>query len=267
MSNLFESIKVMNTVDSLAEEDTIIHRVHPLAKIITTMIYIIMTVSVDKYNINNLLALFIYPIIMLQIIRIPKEYILKRVIFVIPFSIMAGIFNVFLDRQSALEIMNISISYGVISFISLLLKTILTVLSVIILVSTTEMNKIFNELQRLKVPNIIITQLMFTYKYISIVINEGKNMYLSYNLRKGEGSGIHIKDIGMFLGQLILRCFERADRIYTAMECRGYDGNNTFCSKVKIKSVDILYLISLSSIFSILRFFDVFEIIGHLLGV
>lgn len=266
MSSLFESIKVINTVDSLAEKDTIIHRIHPLAKMITTMIYIIITVSVDKYNINNLLALFLYPIIMLQILKIPKMYILKRILLVLPFSIMAGVFNIFLDRESAVEIMNISISYGVISFTSLLLKTVLTVISVIILVSTTSMNKIFNELQRLKVPNIIITQFMFTYKYISLVISEGKNMYLSYNLRKGEEKGIHIKHIGMFLGQLLLRCFDRAERIYLAMKCRGYDGSNIFCSKDKIKAIDIMYIVSLSIIFGILGFLNIFEIIGRVLG-
>lgn len=255
-------------MENLSDGDTIIHKVHPLIKILTTLVYIVLVVSIPKYNINILLSFFLYPIIMLQIVKIPSSYIIKRIIFVLPFSIMAGISNIFFDKETALEIFNLTITYGVISFTSIILKTILTVLSVIILVSTTPMNLIFNELIRLKVPSVITNQLMFTYKYINLVISEGKNMYLSYTLRKGDTKGINIKDIGMFLGQLLLGCFHRAERIYIAMKCRGYSGNTSIInSKEKIKKLDLIYLFLLVSTLIFFRYIDIFNLIGNLFGL
>lgn len=268
MSSLFNNTKIINTVENLAEGETIIHKIHPLVKILSTIFYIVLVVSVEKYNINTLLAFFLYPIIILQIVKIPMGYIIRRIIFVLPFSAMAGISNIIFDKQIVVNIMNINISYGIISFTSIILKTILTVLSVIILVSTTPMNKIFNALIRLKVPSVITTQLMLTYKYIWLVINEGKNMYLSYVLRKGDSKGINIRHIGMFLGELLLRCFARADRIYIAMKCKGFEKNiYIVSSKEKINIIDLFYLIIMVSTLIVLRCIDVFDLIGKLLGV
>lgn len=268
MSSLFSSIKTIDTVERLADGDTIIHKIHPFVKIIISLVYIILVVSVKKYNIDNLLAFFLYPIIIFQIIKVPSRYIVKRILFVLPFSIMAGISNIIFEREIAIKIMNVSISYGVISFTSLILKTILTVLAVIILVVSTPMNMIFSELRRLKVPSVITTQLMFTYKYISLIAREGKNMYLSYSLRKGESKGIYLKDIGMFLGQLILRSFERAERLYIAMKCRGYDEESTLVSSnKKINIYDLLYLLFMCSIFIFFRQVNIFNLIGNLLGI
>jgi len=37
-------------------------------------------------------------------------------------------------------------------------------------------------------------------------------------------NGIHIKDWGAFAGQLVLRTFDRAQRVYQAMCVRGFTG-------------------------------------------
>lgn len=38
-----------------------------------------------------------------------------------------------------------------------------------------------------------------------------------------------MKDMGIFVGQLLLKSFDRAESIYVAMKCRGYDGNLSVC--------------------------------------
>jgi cobalt/nickel transport system permease protein len=47
-------------------------------------------------------------------------------------------------------------------------------------------------------------------------------MYIAYSLRGPRRRGIAFADMGPFVGQLLLKIFDRADRIYNAMKCRGY---------------------------------------------
>jgi cobalt/nickel transport system permease protein len=64
-----------------------------------------------------------------------------------------------------------------------------------------------------------------TYRYIGVLVTEAYSMFTAYSLRSSGGKGIAMKDMGSFTGQLILRSFDRADRVYNAMKCKGYSAN------------------------------------------
>ena len=104
-----------------------------------------------------------------------------------------------------------------------MLKTLLSVLAVLVLASTTSFAAISQPLVVLRVPKIICLQPVMTYRYLSTLFSEAAAMFTAYTLRPGNPKGIALKDIGSFLGQLILRNFDRADRVYQAMNCCGFD--------------------------------------------
>jgi cobalt/nickel transport system permease protein len=264
MSKLTDSLNRINSLEELADGTTLIHRIHPMAKMITTIIYLVVVISFDKYNISGLIPFFIYPVMVMSLGEIPYRSVLSRLLIALPFSFFAGLSNPFLDRGTAFTLLGVPVSWGLLSFSSILIKTVLSVMAVLILIATTPMDRLAHELIRMKIPKIFVMQIMLTYRYLGLLITEANNMMTAYHLRSSRQKGILLSHAGTFMGQLLLRSFERADKVYTAMKCRGFNGEYQFALSEKIKSSDFLYGFLLCAAFLLLRWVNASVIIGNL---
>ena len=74
------------------------------------------------------------------------------------------------------------------------------------------------------VPNFIVTLFEMTYRYAGTLMEDAVSLYTAYSLRSGAKKGVEMRDMGTFVGQLLLRSADRAERVYRAMKCRGYPG-------------------------------------------
>lgn len=238
----------IRTIENLSLGESVIHRIHPMAKLITTLVFIVVVVSFNRYSLNSLLYLFAYPIILMALSDTPYKPLLKRLAVAMPFGVIAGFSNIFFDTMG--------VEYGVISFISILLKLVLTVMAVFILVATTTMTELSYQLTKLHVPSILILQITMTYRYITVLIEEASTMFNAYIIRSKNQKGIKMKHMGTFLGQLLLRSIDKADHVYCAMKCRGFHGEYSRTCTRKIKPKDLIYCLILSAVFIFLRFFD-----------
>lgn len=263
MLKLAESLNKISSLEELAENKSVVHSLHPMAKLITTLVFLVMVISFNKYNISGLIPFFIYPILMMSLGDIPFGSVLSRLLAALPFSFFAGLSNLFLDRAVAFYWGAIPVSYGVLSFSSIILKTVLTVMAVLILIAATSMDRIACQLIRLRVPRIFVIQLMLTYRYLSVLITEALNMATAYHLRSARQKGIKIIHIGSFLGQLLLRSFDRAERIYYAMKLRGFSGDYRFAQSGRLNGKDIAYTVILSLAFILMRYFNISLLIGN----
>ena len=81
-------------------------------------------------------------------------------------------------------------------------------------------------LQRLKCPKIIIQMLLFTYRYTFTFLEEMRRMNTSMMARGfvPGTNGYTLRTYGNFVGTLLIRSFERTERIYKAMLSKGYQG-------------------------------------------
>ena len=265
MSKLMDSLNRIQSLEELAEGKTTIHSIHPMAKMITTIFYLVVVISFDKYNISGLIPFFIYPVLLMAIGEIPYRTVLARLMIALPFSFFAGLSNPFLDRGTASILFGFSVSWGILSLVSIILKTVLTVMAVLILIATTPMDKIAHQLIKAKISKIFVMQLMLTYRYISLLISEASNMMTAYHLRSSQQKGIQLAHIGTFMGQLLLRSFERSEKVYVAMKCRGFNGEYQFALTEKMKLKDVLYILILCTIFIFMRLVNISIIIGSLI--
>lgn len=264
MSKIMNSIQDIRSLDELALKGSFIHRLHPVVKLLTTIFYLVVVVSFDRFEIFGLLPLFFYPIIIFAFADISITPILKKLLYIEPFIIMVAVFNPIFDNQ-IISINGFYITSGWITFISILIKSLLTVTTAILLISTTGMDKIAEALRFLKVPRVFVLQLLLTYRYITVLLEEVNRILLAYSLRAPEQKGINPKAWGSLAGQLLLRTFDRAGRVYEAMCLRGFVGEYNSGQDKKIKARDIFYLIGWIVFFTIERFYNIPIIIGRLL--
>lgn len=262
MKELNNAIFNFRTLEDLADNRTIIHRLNPLTKLLTTIFYVIIVVSFKPYSISALIPFIFYPIVLMALSETPYKPLLARLIIAVPFCLFAGISNLLLDRNIAFMLFNIPIPYGLLSFISIMLKTLLTVLAILILIATTSMPMLSRQLILLKIPAFFVLLLSMVYRYISVLIEESINIYTAYLLRSGEQKGVRMKDMGNLLGQLIIRTMDRSERIYAAMKCRGFSGDYSYISTKKLPNKEVFYMIILAAIFLFFRIFNPAMIAG-----
>jgi cobalt/nickel transport system permease protein len=262
---MIASLYNIRLLDELAEKTTIIHNLHPLVKVLTTCLYLIITVSFNKYELSGLLPLFFYPVIVMALADIPVVPLLKRMIVVSPFIIGIGLFNPLFDHDPVVILPWMQISGGWISFFSILTKGVLTILAALLLIATTGMTRIAAALGMMRIPKVFILQLILTYRYISVLIEEVGRTVRAYSLRSRGEKGIRFSDWGSLTGQLLIRTLERAQRVYYSMCCRGFTGEYNAGSEKRIRTGDILYFAGWSLYFVVVRYFNIPATIGSLI--
>lgn len=264
MSDLANSLYNMRLLDDLARKDTVIHRVHPAVKILTTVIYLTVVISFGRYEISALLPFFFYPVLLFALGEIPFWPIFKRILLVEPFIMGIGILNPLFDHQIFL-FNGFSISMGWITFFSIVIKSTLTISAALLLVATTGMDGLAAGMRLLKIPRIFVLQLILTYRYINVLIEEAARTLRAYFLRAPGQKGIHHSAWGTLAGQLLFRTVDRAERVYQAMCLRGFVGEYNMGNFKKLKRGDIVYSAGWIVIFCLARAYNIPLLLGSLL--
>lgn len=211
-------------LDELALQPTPLRGLDPTVKLVTTVVFIIVVASFPRYALLPLLPLTFYPTVLMAWGELPVGYLVKRMLWAAPFVLFVAAFNPLLDRTPLLRWGSVVISGGWVSFGVVMLKFALTVLAALILIATTGMNQIGAALRRIGLPRELVGQLLFLYRYLFVLLEEATRMYRAYYLRASGRQGVRFPAWGSLAGQLLLRTFDRAQRIYQAMLCRGYHG-------------------------------------------
>ena len=242
----------LGRLDSLSYSSTMIHRIDPRAKLIVTVVFIMAVVSVPKYALTGLVPFFFFPILMVYLAELPVGFLLKKLLIVSPFALFIGIFNPFLDREIITQIGSINIAGGWISFVSVLLRFILTVSAALILIATTSFPGVCSALDRLKVPKIFVIQLMFLYRFIFVLTEEALRMFRARSIRSFDKGSPDVKQFVQMMGLLFLRTLERAERIYLAMRSRGFDSEIRTLKKLSFTLGDALFVLLFLNIIAII---------------
>jgi cobalt/nickel transport system permease protein len=265
MSRIKTAFLDLGYMDTLSGMDTPVHRLDPRAKLLTTLIFIVAVISSGKYEISALLPFFLYPAVTISLGTIPFRYILRKLLIVIPFAVLIGIFNPVIDREIMMRLGPVSVSGGWISFFSILLKFLLTAGSVLILIACTGFNSLCMALEKIGIPRIFAVQLLFLYRYIFVLIEEASRMANARSLRSFNGKGKGMKVFGYLLGHLLLRTVDRAQRIYLAMLCRGFNGEIKVNRRLKAGMKEVLYTFGWSIFFITVRLYNIPLIAGDVI--
>ena len=222
MSDIRARVYELRALESLSAGQTAIHRLHPLAKILITLTFIVFVVSFPRYDFVRLAPYLFYPFVLMALAELPYKLLLSRVLIALPFCLFAGVSNVIFDRAAAFYVGGVAVSFGVLSLAAILLKMYLCVMAALLLVATTPFTELTAQLRRLRVPMVFVIVFDMTFRYIGVLMEEVISMTTAYKLRSGTKKALDIKYAGSFIGQLLLRGFDRAERVYAAMLCRGY---------------------------------------------
>jgi cobalt/nickel transport system permease protein len=254
----------LTALENLSARDGFFRRLHPAVKIGATFVFVATVISFDRHVLGQMTPYILYPVITGVLVSIPFSLSLRRLVPALPFCLFAGLSNLVFERETALILGGFSVSFGFLSFFSLLFRTLLCVEAVILLAATTPVYAIMAQLRRFGMPSFLVTLLEMTYRYIGVPAAEARSLRLAYQLRGGSRRGVDLTHMGSFIGSLFLRSMIRTENISNAMRLRGYGDTVRYAQKEKIKIRDVLFFALFSIFCALFRLVDIPLVIGKL---
>jgi cobalt/nickel transport system permease protein len=96
----------------------------------------------------------------------------------------------------------------------------------IVLTAVTTNIELIYGLQKLRLPSIIIAIMSFSIRYIDVFIDEFKRVKISMQSRGYIEKGIKtLLPIAYASGAMLIRGYERGERVYLSMISRGFKGS------------------------------------------
>jgi cobalt/nickel transport system permease protein len=121
---------------------------------------------------------------------------------------------------------------GLTMFATIALKSWLSVQAALLLAYTTPFHDIVDAMRDLRVPRILVAIIAFMYRYLAVLGDEATRMLRARSARSataaaglaGGSIAWRARVTGQMVGSLFLRSYERSERIYAAMQSRGFEG-------------------------------------------
>ena len=243
----------IHALDAYRHRASLVHDLDGRVKLALAVLFIVSTALTPDgaWPAYALLTALVLGVIVAS--RLGVGFVQRRAAVALPFALAAVtvMFSVpgrpllaarILGRQLALT------DAGLIRFVSILLKSWLSVQVAVVLTASTPFPALLQAMRSLRVPRVLVTIAGFTYRYLFVIGDEALRLVRARAARSGvlsppKGSVLSLSkgDVlslskgganvfwrarvtGGMVGSLFLRSLERSERIYDAMLARGYDG-------------------------------------------
>lgn len=132
-----------------------------------------------------------------------------------------------------LQLFHLTVSgEGIIAFATILLKSWVSVQVAALLVFTTQFHDLLEGLERLRLPRLMVAIVSLMYRYLAVLTGEASRMLRARSSRAATPPGTkppgwrwQARVVGNMVGALFIRAYERSERVYLAMQSRGYAGH------------------------------------------
>jgi cobalt/nickel transport system permease protein len=135
---------------------------------------------------------------------------------------------------------------GLLRAIQIVAKANAVVLMLLALLDRVPAVMLGHALQRLGLPDRLVHLLFFTLRYLDVLGGEYARLRRAMTARSFRPrSDAHTwRSLGWLVGMLLVRSFERAERVLAAMKCRGFDGRLHGFADLKLRAADGAFALS-----------------------
>ena len=228
-------------LDRLGYGSSPAHHLDARAKIIAATGFAIIVASFPKYAVVPLLPLAVVPFLIAWFGDVPFCVLGRMLLIACPFALMVGLFNPLLDRATV-AIGGHVFAAGWLSYASILVRFALSMTMLAVIVATTALPDLLRGLRLLRIPSALVTQLQFLYRYLFLLADEASRISRARHLREPSRKRADWRTARAILGSLLWRATDRAERIYLAMQARGFSGEMPSRENARFSAGDFLFL-------------------------
>ena len=197
-------------LDTHTHLESPVHRASARVKLAVAVALVATTVVMPLKYWGWFVSAGAFLVAVLLVSRIPPVYVLMRMLFIEPFVLGTAVLTLFQPDGGWV-------------FLSVMIKTTISILTMVLLANTTPFTELLGVLKSLRVPALLVTTIALMYRYLFIVLDEAQRMRRARRARtftrlptKGWGN------LSAVLSRLFVRAHERSERTYAALCARGW---------------------------------------------
>ncbi len=224
--------------------ESFVHGLDPRIRIVVAILFaVVVAVS------SSLLALFAalaMSLFLLALARLSARKVFYRLLLVNGLILFLWLLLPFTFQGQSLFHIGplIGTREGVLYASRITLKCNAILLAMITLLATIPIFTLGHAMSQLHFPDKIIHLFLFTYRYIHVISQEYQRLVNAMKIRGFiPRTNLHTyKSYAYLVGMLLVKSYDRAERVYKAMLCRGFSGKYYTLSQFSVKRGDIVYL-------------------------
>ncbi|MFQ6072997.1 MAG: cobalt ECF transporter T component CbiQ [Methanosarcinales archaeon] len=227
--------------------DSLLHRLDARVKLISVFALIFGIVAINHWQIP--ISIFLLCLILIQNFKIPIKTYLNRlrsplmiatVVFIVVVFTYSGSYQVW-------NLVGIPIYQESIDFAILLFFRIIAAVSVLnLFLAVTPITDVMDAMQWFRIPKVIVDLTAMMLRYIHLLSKESAIMYKAQQSRCGysnKGIGEKIRQYSTIASTLLIRTFNRTEKIHNAMLSRGYNLESRLIQYKPLSNKDLFIII------------------------
>jgi len=172
-------------------------------------------------------AAFAAALVLLVASRIPWSWYASRLAGVFVFLLLILLVLPFTMSGRPVEVGPVTVSLQGLGVAGrVICKALALVALALLLWACCPFERTLKALHALRVPGLVVQLLMLTYRYVRLFADELHRLRIALRLRgyRNQMNRHSYRTLSHVSGTLLVRSYERAERVAQAMRCRGYDG-------------------------------------------
>lgn len=221
---------------------SVIHRLDPRFRVVGALVFAFLVALSERPAV--LLLGLAAAVVLAMLARLPARNARKLAQVNLFLLMLAVLLPLFVEGQAVLSIGRVSWSReGFAQAFVIAARANAILVAVLALLTTMEPAQLGAALFRLGCPAKLAHLFLFLVRYIEVIHREYHSLRTAMKLRAFRPAlNRHtLKSLGYLVGQLLLRSFERSDRIMEAMKCRGFRGRFYVLRQFRLSAGDAVF--------------------------
>jgi len=203
-----------------------VHRLDPRIKLLSAVLFSVVVAAADRVGV--LTAALAGAVLLVAAARLHLRRVAVRLAIVNTFVLFLWFFLPFSQPgRAVLTLGPLTMSReGLLLALAITIKSNAIILAVIALLATCTVFTLVHALRHLRVPDKLVHLFFFTFRYLQVIHGEYLRLRAAMRVRCFRPrTDMHTyRSLAYLAGMLIVRSFDRSERVFQAMLCRGYDG-------------------------------------------
>jgi cobalt/nickel transport system permease protein len=238
-------------IDQYRSGDSLIHQLDARVKLVLAIAYIIVVSLTPMGAWFAYGMLFALAMMATLVSGLGLSWVQRRALVAIPFA-LAAITIIFTTDGPVVFALSLgswqleATEPGLVRFISIVIKSWLSVQFAVILAGTTPFSDLVAAMRGLRFPRILVAIVSFMWRYVFVLVDEVVRLRRAREARSAvlpglKGGGTipwRARVVGGMAGNLFIRSYSRSERIYQAMAARGYQGELRTLALPQLHTID-----------------------------
>ncbi len=230
-------------------EESFVHSLDPRIKIIAALLFSVVVAVLSNFLV--LLPGLAVSLFLIALAKLSLRKVFYRLLLVNGLILFLWIFFPFTHKGEALFSIGplVGTKEGVLYAGRITIKCNAILLAMTALLGTTPVLTLGHAMSRLYLPDKLTHLFLFTYRYIHVIHREYIRLQNSMKIRAFyPGTNLHTyKTFAYMVGMLLVKSFDRAQRVHNAMLCRGFRGKFYSLREFSLQGKDIVFIVVMTA--------------------